>query len=84
MVRLLADWEWPKARKKIAQGKASGGRAPALSDALSQPTKTFPRVQDLADFQHQGNKGSEEFCFAPTSRRASKMKDGTDRAGFME
>jgi hypothetical protein len=33
---------------------------------------------------HQGNKGNEEFCCAPTGHRASKMKDGTDRARFME
>jgi hypothetical protein len=37
-----------------------------------------------ADFLHQGNKGNEEFCCAPTGHRASKMKNGTDRAGFME
>jgi hypothetical protein len=37
-----------------------------------------------ADFPHQRNKGNEEFCFVPTGRCASKMKDGTDRSGFME
>jgi hypothetical protein len=37
-----------------------------------------------ADLLHQENKGNEEFCCAPTGHGASKMKDGTDKARFME
>jgi hypothetical protein len=42
------------------------------------PQVRTPKERMHADFPHQGNKGNEEFCCAPTGHRASKMKDGTD------